>query len=103
MNKQKINFDFFIKKKNPSEKTKVVKKKNSSSGVTFPKMNFSKISFFSYTKFSIKKQTFFAKRLSFLIKAGVPMLESIHVIRQQTKSKHEIKVFDKIIADVSNE
>ena len=73
--------------------------------LNMPKLSISKISelsFFSYTKFSIKKQTFFAKRLSFLIKAGVPMLESIHVIRQQTKSKHEIKVFDKIIADVSN-
>lgn len=30
------------------------------------------------------------------------MLESIHVVRNQTKSKSEIKVFDKIIADVSN-
>ena len=58
--------------------------------------------FFSYAKFSIKNQTFFAKRLSFLIKAGVPMLESIHVIKEQTKSKIEVKVFERIIADVSN-
>ena len=61
-----------------------------------------KMGFFSYAKFSIKNQTFFAKRLSFLIKAGVPMLESIHVIKEQTKSKREAKVFEKIIADVSN-
>ena len=59
-----------------------------------------KLGFFSYTKFSVKKQTFFAKRLSFLIKAGVPMLESIHVIRKQTKGGNEIKVFDKVIISV---
>lgn len=61
-----------------------------------------KISFFSYTKFSAKNQTFFAKRLSFLIKAGIPILESIHILLKQTKSKSEIKVFNKIIADVGN-
>ena len=59
-------------------------------------------SFFSFSKFSIKKQTFFAKRLSFLIKAGVPMLESVHVIRKKTKSRSEIKVFDRVITDISN-
>ncbi len=58
--------------------------------------------FSSYASFSTKKQTFFAKRLSFLIRAGVPMLESIHVIKDQTKPKGEIRVFEKIIADVSN-
>ena len=37
---------------------------------------------------SIKDQAFFAKRLSFLIKAGVPILESLQMIRSQTKSKN---------------
>ncbi len=58
--------------------------------------------FSSYASFSTKKQTFFAKRLSFLIRAGVPMLESIHVIKEQTKSKGEIRIYEKIITDVSN-
>ena len=70
------------------------------SEVKMPKLG--EVSFLSYTKFSIKKQTFFAKRLSFLIKAGVPMLESIHVIQKQTKSKNEIKIFSKVISDISN-
>jgi type IV pilus assembly protein PilC len=61
-----------------------------------------KISFFSFTRFSTKKQTFFAKKLSFLIKAGVPMLESIIVIRKQTKNRSEIRIFEKVIADISN-
>ncbi|MBY0376571.1 type II secretion system F family protein [Patescibacteria group bacterium] len=60
------------------------------------------INFDSFSKFSNKKQTFFAKRLSFLIKAGVPMLESMHVLRKQTKSKAEIKVLNKVILDISN-
>ena len=61
-----------------------------------------KFDFFSYSKFSIKKQTFFAKRLSFLIKAGVPMLESIHVLKKQAQSKSETNVLSKVIADISN-
>src|SRR3989344_11400 len=60
------------------------------------------VDFFSYTRFSVKKQTFFAKRLSFLIKAGVPMLESVHVIKKQAKSKSEISVFEKIVSDLAN-
>ena len=58
--------------------------------------------FSAYTSFSIKKQTFFAKRLSFLIRSGMPILESIHVIKDQAKPKREVKIFEKIIADVSN-
>jgi type II secretory pathway component PulF len=79
----------------------------------FPKIKFSTPKFpkkfsgfkmpdFPSGRFSIKKQTFFAKRLSFLIKSGVPMLESIHVIMGQTKSKADIKIFNKIIGDVAN-
>ncbi|MEK7569734.1 MAG: type II secretion system F family protein [Patescibacteria group bacterium] len=59
-------------------------------------------SFFSYTSFSIKKQTFFAKRLSFLIRAGIPILESVSVIRRQAKSKSEARVLGKIAADIMN-
>lgn len=60
------------------------------------------INFSSDTKLSTKKQTFFAKRLSFLIKSEVAMVESISLIRDQTKSKSEINIFNKIIADVKN-
>ena len=60
------------------------------------------VGFSSHAKFSVKKQTFFAKRLSFLIKAGVPMLESLHIIKKQAKSKSEISVFEKIASDLAN-
>lgn len=65
-----------------------------------PKVNLSALS--SPRRFSIKKQTFFAKRLSFLIRSGVSMIESMHIILKQTKSKTDIKVFNRIIADISN-
>lgn len=56
----------------------------------------------SFVRFSIKEQTLFAKRLSFLVKAGVPLIESLHLIRKQTKSKAKVKVYDRIIKDVAN-
>lgn len=57
---------------------------------------------FSYVRFSVKEQTLFAKRLSFLVKANVPILESLHLIRKQTKSKSKMRVYDSVIKDVSN-
>ncbi len=81
-----------FKRKELTSKTKQVKDPLTSS----------KLKFFSASRFSIKKQTFFAKRLSFLIKAGLPILESLTVIQKQTKSAGEIKIFNKIIDDISN-
>ena len=52
-------------------------------------------------RFSLKDQIFFAKRLSFLIHAGVPLLESLSLIRIQTKAGPGRKIFDQLIADVS--
>lgn len=54
-----------------------------------------------FVQFSINEQTSFAKRLSFLIKAGVPLLEALHLIRNQTKSNAKKRIFDSIIIDVS--
>ena len=41
----------------------------------------------SSNRLSIKDQAFFVKRLSFLIKAGIPMRESLVMIREQTRKK----------------
>lgn len=51
---------------------------------------------------SIREQTFLIKRLAFLITAGVPIIESLHMIREQTPSKRQVRVLDSVIADVSN-
>lgn len=56
----------------------------------------------TFMRFSIKEQVLFAKRLSFLIKAGVSVVESIRMIRNQTKSKRKQRVFDTIIEDVNS-
>jgi type IV pilus assembly protein PilC len=62
-----------------------------------------KITFqFHFLRFSIKEQTLFAKRLSFLVKAGVPLIECLHLIRKQTKSKAKIRVYDGVIKDIAN-
>lgn len=56
----------------------------------------------SFTRLSIKDQTFFVKRLSFLIKAGIPMRESLVMIREQTRKRGYALILDTVIANVSN-
>jgi type IV pilus assembly protein PilC len=55
----------------------------------------------SFIRFPIKEQTLFAKRLSFLIKAGVPLVEGLALIRNQTRGAIKGRMFDAIIHDVS--
>ena len=51
--------------------------------------------------FSLREQSFFAKRLSYLINAGVPLLEALHVLREQT-SKKRSALLEQVIQDVSS-
>ncbi len=67
-----------------------------------PSMSSVSFSSASFIRFSAKEQTLFAKRLAFLIKAGVPIVECLILIRSQTKSKGKGKVYDSVIADVSS-
>jgi len=55
-----------------------------------------------FSRLSIKDQVFFAKRLSFLINANVPIMDSLHILQRQTKSKRQRQMYDTIITDVSN-
>jgi type II secretory pathway component PulF len=52
-------------------------------------------------RLNLKDQTLLAKRLSFLMSANVPLLESLHVLREQTKSRGHGRMLDLIIDDVS--
>lgn len=54
------------------------------------------------SKFSLKQQTFFAKRLAFLINAGVPVLESLYILRDQTGTLGHSHILDQIIDDSAN-
>lgn len=53
-------------------------------------------------KLSIKDQAAFAKRLAFLIRADVPILESLKMIKGQTKSRSRAKIMDQILSDVTS-
>lgn len=54
------------------------------------------------TKLSIKDQATFAKRLAFLIRADVPILESLNMIKRQTRSVSRTKILTSVISDVSS-
>ena len=54
-----------------------------------------------FVRFTIKDQTLFAKRLSFLIRAGVPVSESMHMISSQARSAGKKRVFGAIAKDVT--
>lgn len=51
---------------------------------------------------SIKEQTFFVKRLAFLINANISILESLHMIKGQTRRSGHIHIVGKVIEDISN-
>lgn len=53
-------------------------------------------------KLSIKEQAFFMKRLAFLIRASVPILEALHMLSEQTTSRRFKKILASVIRDVSN-
>lgn len=56
----------------------------------------------SFVRMKDKDLTFFVKRLSFLTKAGIPILDSLHMIREQTSGKGYARILDSVISDVSN-
>ncbi|HVV39078.1 MAG TPA: type II secretion system F family protein [Candidatus Paceibacterota bacterium] len=53
-------------------------------------------------RFTLKDQVFFAKRLSFLINAGVPLIEGLHIMRDQSKGRAQRRMLERVIEDVSS-
>ncbi|MBY0539274.1 type II secretion system F family protein [Patescibacteria group bacterium] len=53
-------------------------------------------------RFSVKDQMLFAKRLSFLIKSNVPILESLHILKEQSKGGGAQRVYERLITDISS-
>ena len=49
-----------------------------------------------------KEQAFFAKRLAFLLKAGMPLLEAVQLIGSQSKNEYEKDVYINIVQSMSN-
>jgi general secretion pathway protein F len=52
-------------------------------------------------RLSLKDQAFFAKRLAFLINAGVTLVESFTMLRDQGRGKSQKKVFDSVLGDIA--
>lgn len=53
-------------------------------------------------RFSLKDQIFFAKRLAFLINAGVPLIESLSIMREQVQGSRRGRLFDQLLADIAS-
>jgi type II secretory pathway component PulF len=53
-------------------------------------------------RLSTKEQMLFVKRLAFLVNASVPILESLHMVSEQSKSRRYNRVMKSVIADVTN-
>ena len=54
------------------------------------------------SRLSLREQALFAKRLSLLVKAGVPLLKSLTILSRQTKSRANRKMFEHICFDIEN-
>lgn len=52
--------------------------------------------------FSLKEQTFFFKRLAFLINAGIPLAESLAVLREQSASRRHTRMYGHILKDIES-
>jgi len=96
-----LKFDFLKFKRSKSGKSKPYKGTPAKKKSRFARTTFTEHAL-SFTRFSVKEQTHFAKRLAFLVNAGVPMVEGLHMLRAQTKGRAKGKIFDKIIDDVSD-
>ena len=53
-------------------------------------------------RLTLKEQMFFAKRLSFLVSASVPILESLTMLSEQSRSRRSARVMQSVITDVTN-
>ncbi len=53
-----------------------------------------------FLRFPIQEQILFAKRLSMLVKAGVPILSALHMLHSQTKSKSAKIIFKHLVSGV---
>ena len=49
---------------------------------------------------NLKEQVFFFKRLAFLSNAHMPLVESLEVLRKQTRRKRHVQIFDSILSDI---
>jgi type IV pilus assembly protein PilC len=100
---KKFAFSFRTKKNAPAGEAPLGRSQTGVAGTPAPVKKKQAAAWTTFARrFSIKEQVLFAKRLSFLVNAGVPILESLHILQEQTRNRTHRKVFEKIIQDVAN-
>jgi type IV pilus assembly protein PilC len=53
-------------------------------------------------RLTLKEQTHFIKRFAFLIQAGIPIIECLHILRDQAGHKSHVRMLEKIIDDTAD-
>ncbi len=56
----------------------------------------------THARFSLKEQVHFAKRLSFLMSAGVPLVEGLHIMQDQMKGGARGRMMHHVLSDISS-
>ncbi len=56
----------------------------------------------SMLRFPIQDQIFFAKRLGMILRAGMPIMEGLHMLGSETRTGSAKYIFQSLIIDVSN-
>lgn len=55
-----------------------------------------------FLSLSLKDRILFIKQLSILIKAGIPLFKSLHMLKEQTRSRSMKKIMNSVIRDIEN-
>ncbi len=55
-----------------------------------------------FFRFSNQDKILFAKRLSILVRAGVPLLECLRILRKQAATASSIHIFEQVVTDVES-
>ncbi len=55
-----------------------------------------------FLSLSLKDRILFIKQLAILMRAGVPLFSSLHMLKKQTRSRVMLKILNQVIADVEN-
>src|SRR3989344_9510730 len=75
----------------PQTKKKSVASKRQSSSVFKRKL---------FLHLSLRSKIMFIKQLSILIRAGVPLLSALHILKDQGKSKTMVHILGQVVKDV---
>jgi len=65
-------------------------------------MNKINFSFSFFNRLSAHEKELFVKRLAYLLKAGIPILQSLTMIKDQSRSKFQKKIIESLIKSVAN-